>query len=171
MKKFILIFLTCLILSGCSLIPRLTFSTPNTVPQSTQQSKAKEICKGKVEWSENGTIISCSKGYFSYAYGYDKQERKMTITERIKSFINSLVGWGFWGLILLVILVPGLAGTLIGRFIEGTIGIAKQTLNATVRAVQRARKNGEDLNIALATEQDTKVKDYIIKIKKEEKIK
>ncbi|MHA2013297.1 MAG: hypothetical protein ACTSWG_13085, partial [Candidatus Helarchaeota archaeon] len=70
-----------------------------------------------------------------------------------------------------VILVPGLAGTLIGRFIEGTIGIAKQTLNATVRAVQRARKNGEDLNIALATEQDTKVKDYIIKIKKEEKIK
>ena len=41
MKKIIVLVLMCFVLSGCSLIPRLTFDTENTVPQQTEKSKAK----------------------------------------------------------------------------------------------------------------------------------
>jgi len=170
-KIFMLLLLICFTLTGCSLLPRLSFDTPNTVPQSVDRSKAKEMCKGKAEWDKSGQMVSCSSGYYKYAEGYNKQERKMTIVERIKSFINSLMGWGFWGLLLLVILVPGLAGGFIGRLIEGTIGIAKKSLDATIRGVQKARKSDKDLNDSLSAEQDENVKKYIRKIKDEQNIK
>lgn len=171
MNKILLLFLSCILLSGCSLIPKINFDTPNTVPQNVQKSKAKEVCKGKAEFDVNGNITFCSKGYYSYDEGYNKEERKMTITERVKSFINSLVGWGFWGLLLLFILVPGLFGTVIGRIVEGTVGLTGKTLKAVVRGVQTARKNGKDLNTALATELDTDDKKLISKIKDKNNIK
>jgi len=172
MKKQILMILFLSIgLTGCSLIPRITMDTPNTVPQSIEKSKAKYVCKGKLELNEDGSLKSCSKGFYSYEENYGKQERRMTIVERVKSFINSLVGWGFWGVVLLVILCPSLVGLVAGRLIEGTVGIAKKSLSATVKAIQNARKNGADLSVALATEQDTEVKKYIAEIKTKENIK
>ena len=111
MKKFIALFVMCLILSGCgSLIPRITMDTPNTLPQSVVKSKAKYKCKGRIEYYEDGTVKTCSKGFYAYDQGYNKQERKMTIVERFKSFINRLAGFGFWGFILLVLLCPSLIG-------------------------------------------------------------
>ena len=46
MKKIIVMILLAFCLSSCSLIPRLTFDSKNTVPQSIDKSKAKNICKG-----------------------------------------------------------------------------------------------------------------------------
>lgn len=172
MKKYLALFLMCILLSGCaSLIPRLTFDTKNTVPQQTEKSKAKFKCSGKIEYYPDGKVKSCSKGYYSQESTYNKQERKMTFTERIKSMINSLAGWGFWGLVLLFILCPSLIGLVLGRLIEGATGVAKTTLTAVSRAVQGARKNGRDLNTALESELDKNQKDYIAYLKNKEKIK
>ena len=171
MKKLIMLILFSFMLCGCSLIPRITYDTKGTVPQSIDKSKVKEKCSGKAEWDELGNIKSCSKGYYRYDEGYNKQERRMTIIERVKSFINNLAGWGFWGFVLLLILCPSVIGLIFGRLIEGTVGIAKKTLNSTIRAVQKARKQNTDLNIALSSELDTENKKYIVKVKEQENIK
>jgi hypothetical protein len=150
MKKIIMLVLMCFVLSGCSLIPRLTFDTENTVPQQTEKSKAKYKCSGKIDYYEDGRVKSCSKGYYAYDETYNKQERKMTITERVKSMINSLMGWGFWGFVLLLILCPSVIGLVAGRLIEGTVGVTGKALRSTVRAIKKAKRNGgnymEELN-------------------------
>ena len=92
----------------------------------------------------------------------------MTIVERIKQFINNLVGWGFWGFVLLLILCPSLIGVVFGRLIEGSIGIAKKALDSTVRGIQKARKANKPIDDALAGEQDEDVKKYIRQIKDKE---
>ncbi len=171
MKKIILLICAVFILSGCSLIPRLTFDTKNTVPQQIEKSSEKFKCSGKIEYYPDGTVKSCTKGYYSSQNIYNKQERKMTFTERIKSMINRLVGFGFWGVVLLFFLCPSLIGLILGRLIEATTGVAKSTLTAVSRAVQGARKNGKDLNIALESELDKNQKDYIAYLKNKEKIK
>lgn len=170
-KKIIVLLFSCFLLTGCNLLPKINFGTPGTMPQSTQKSKAREICKGKSVWSDTGVLLSCSKEYINYAENYDKQERRQTIVERIKSFVNNLMGWGFWGFVLLLILCPSVIGLVAGRLIEGTVGIAKKALNSTVRAVQKTRKNGANLNDTLLAEQDEDVKKYIAKLKEQEKIK
>ena len=170
MKKILLLILLSMSLSSCSLLPKVNFNTLNSVPQSIDRSKLKETCKGKVTFSETGNIISCAKGYYNYQEGYVKKERKMTFTERIKSFINNLIGWSFWGLLLLVILVPGLLGTLIGRAVEGSIGIASTVSKRLMSAIQKARKYGKDLNDALEAELDAKDKQYIAQVKEKENI-
>lgn len=172
MKKIILLISILFVCSGCSLLPRVNFGqTPNTVPQRIDKSKAKEMCKGEAQFNDSGAMIYCSKGYYVYSEGYQKEERKMTVIERIKSFINNLVGWGFWGFVLLLILCPSLIGFVFGRLIESVFGVAKHTLDATIRAVQKARKQGRDLNDSLDSELDTVNKQYIRKIKDKEKIK
>ena len=160
----------CFMLSGCSLIPRITMDTKNTLPQSLAKSKAKYKCSGKVEFNENGSVKSCSKGYYSYDETYNKQERKMTIVERIKGFINGLIGWGFWGLLLLMLLVPSLGGMIIGRIIEGTIGITGQALKSTVKAIGKAKKNGGNFMEELDKEhnKDKKVQRKINSLRAEE---
>ena len=94
----------------------------------------------------------------------------MTIVERIKSFINNLAGWSFWIFVALLFLCPSAIGFIFGRVIEGIFGIGKKALDSTVRAVQKARNGGVDLDTALSSEQDTDVKKYIAKIKDEKKI-
>ena len=171
MKKFIMLLFIVLSTASCSLLPKINFDTPNTVPQSVDRSKVKDVCKGEATFSQEGTILSCTRGYMAYAEGYVKKERKMTFVERIKSFINNLVGWGFWGLVLLVIFVPGIAGVLIGKIVEGTIGITGKVLRSTVRGIQNTRKNGKNLDQALDSELDEKHKRYIRQIKDKENIK
>jgi len=95
----------------------------------------------------------------------------MTIVERIKSFINNLMGWGFWGLIALVIFCPSAIGFIFGRIIEAVGGIANKSLKATVSAIQKTRKTGKDLNTSLDAEMDADVKKHIAKLKEKENIK
>lgn len=174
MRKIkLIIFLLMIVLStsSCSIIPKIKFGTPSTVPQAIDKSKAKEICKGKAVWGESGEMISCSSGYYKYEEGYAKKERSMTVIERIKDFINNLAGWSFWIFVAMIFLCPGLLGAIVGRLIEATIGLTGKTLRATIRGVQRARKNNENLDTALSAEQDKVEKQYVEKVKKQEKLK
>lgn len=161
MKKLIFLALFIGTLgSGCSLIPRLNFGTPGTVPQVVDKAKAKEICKGKTVMNENGDIISCSHGYFSYAENYAKKERKMTFTEKIKNFINNLVGASFWIFVALIIFVPGLAGWIISRVLNAT----NKAFSQTVEAIKKFRKTSsakEELDNFLREEQDAETKKLI----------
>lgn len=168
--KFFMILITCVFLSGCSLIPKVKFDTPNTVPQATEKAKTKDVCKGQATFNDAGDILTCSKGYFASTQNYEKKERRMTIVERIKSFINNLIGWGFWGLIALVILCPSAIGFIFGRVIEAVGGIANKSLKATVKAIQKTRKNGKDLNTSLDSEMDADVKKHIATLKEKENI-
>jgi len=174
MKKLIIILLSCLLLSGCSLLPRLTFDTPNTVPQSVVKGKLRESCKGQAQWAENGNIKSCTKGYSRFDESYNKAERRMTIVERVKSFFNMIFGWGIPGLIIICILFPGactIIGAIVGRLFEGTYGGAAMTLKRVAKAVQNVRKRGADLETSLDSELDEKQKQYIRKIKNKDNIK
>lgn len=174
MRKLIIVGVLAFILSGCSFLPRLTFDTPNTVPQSVVKGKVKEVCKGNATWDEVGNIKSCTKGYYRYDESYNKEERKMTIVERVKSFINNILGWGIPGLIVICVLFPGaftIIGTIIGRLFEGAYGAATVALKRVAKAVQNTRKRGTDLDTSLASELDEKDKQYIRKIKDKENIK
>ena len=174
----LLVFITLCVflpsLTGCSLIPRITFDTPNTIPQATDKSSIKHKCSGKIEYYEDGTVKYCSKGYYNYTKNYVKKERKMTWVESIKSWFNTILGWGIPGLIILCLIFPGLFtlfGTLIGRAIEGAFGGAITALKRVVKAVQNTRKTGINLDQSLESELDKKDKDYIANLKKKENIK
>lgn len=173
-KKLIILIMMSFMLTGCSLAKAIIAPfkpTQNTLPQQIEQSKNKVICKGEYKLDENGTVIYCSKGYFGYESNYEKKERKMTIVEKIKNYINNLMGYAFWIFLALVILCPSALGFIGGRIIEGIFGIGKKALDATVRGVQDARKKGIPLDTALGIKQDDDVKLYIAKLKEDEKIK
>lgn len=169
--NILIILILCFNLVGCSLLPKLNFNTTGTTPQSIDQSKAKDICKGETKFDENGKIIYCSKGYYSYSENYNKEERKYTLKEKIINFFRNLAGWGFWIAIALVIFCPSLLGLIVGRIIEGTVGLTGKALKSTIKAIQNVRKNGKNLDEALATEQDLDVKEYIKDLKNKENIK
>ena len=171
MKNLILMLVSCMFLTGCNgVLPKINFDTPNTVPQEINKSTAKEECKGKSVMNEAGAIISCTKGYSNYAKNYVKEERQMTITERIKSFINNLTGWGFWLLLVGVVLLNNLTGGLVGIFFKESWGITSRSFKSVIRAVQKARKEGKDLNASLDKELDEDMRKYIAKIKERENI-
>jgi len=169
-KIFMLLLLICFTLTGCSLLPRLSFDTPNTVPQSVDKSKAKAVCKGEAKFNEVGDMTYCSKGYYNYEEGYQKVERKMTIVERIKNFFNGLMGMSFWIIVALLFLCPSLLGLIGGRLIEGTFGVATTVGKRLIKAIQKTRKSGKDLNDTLDAELDVKDKQYIRKIKDKNEI-
>lgn len=174
MRHLIIVGMLALTLSGCSLLPRVTFDTLNTVPQSVVKGKAKDICKGEAKFNEVGEMVYCSSGYYAYSENYNKAERKMTIIEMVRSWINNILGWGIPGLLIICFFIPGgftIVGTIIGRLFEGAYGAASQTLRRVARAVQNSRKRGADLDTSLETELDDVHKKYIRKIKDKEKIK
>lgn len=127
-KKNILIpsFLV-IFLSGCSLIPRLTFDKPNTVPQKTDKSERQIYHK-----TPDGEVFKLKEK------NYHQEERRLTLAERLGNFISNLKGWVFWIFIVLIIFVPGFAGWLIGSIFNGF----RTALTSTVRAIRRAKKNG-----------------------------
>lgn len=174
MQKIISIIFMTLVLAGCNFLPKLNFSTPNTVPQAIDRAKAKDSCKGGARFNEQGEMIYCSKGYSAYAENYSKAERRMTIVERVRSFFNKLFSWGLPGLLIICVLCPTaftFIGTIIGRFFEGAYGAASITLKRVSRAVQNNLKRKLDLKTALDAELDDKNKKYIRKLKDKEKIK
>jgi hypothetical protein len=173
-KKLFILFTLCFMLSGCSILKSVVAPlTPvkNTIPQSTDKSKSKYTCAGVIDYYEDGTVKSCSKGFYAYQENYTKQERKLNLKERVAQFITRSSGYLLIGIILLVIFVPGALGFILGRVLEAIYGIAKVTLNKVTKAVQRSRKEGKDLNEALSAELDEKQKLYIQELKNKEHIK
>lgn len=174
MQKLIVILMLCFLTTGCSLVKTITApfkSVQNTLPQQIEQTKNKIVCKGEYKLDEDGNIIYCSKGYFNYQSVNNVKERRLTLKERIIQFLDKLVGWSFWIVLGLIFLCPSLLGLVLGRAVEGSIGITGKTLRGLVRGVQKTRKEGKDLNQSLEAELDTENKKYIAKIKEQEKIK
>lgn len=169
--RIITILVSTMLLCGCSLIPKLNFNTPSTTPKAINRSKVKDVCRGEIVFNRNGGVASCSKGYYTYAENYKKEERKLTLKERILNFFSNLVGWSFWIVVGLLIICPSLVGVIVGKIIESIWGIGSKTLRSTVRAIQRTRNEDIDLTEALAIEQDSDVKKFIRKLKDKEKIK
>ena len=164
--RYLFLILTITFLSGCSLIPKINFDTPNIVPQQTDKSKMKDVCKGKAQFNENGDIIFCSKGYYAYTQNYDKKERRMTIVERIKSFINNLSSSLFWIFLLLFIFTPGVFGWLLSKILDSS----RKALHETIRAIKKFRQTSnakEELDNFLRAEHSTKTK-KIISLKRNE---
>jgi len=98
----------------------------------------------------------------------------MTLVERAKSLFNTILGWGIPGLILIFIFAPGLLltiGTLIGRAIESAFGSGIVILKRVVKAIQKTRKEGKDLNQSLESELNEEDKIEIRKLKEKEGIK
>jgi len=155
MRKYIVLFLMCFVLSGCSVLKSVVAPlTPvkNTIPQSIKKSKAKFKCSGKIDYYEDGTIKSCSKGYYAYDESYNKQERKLNWREKMAQFITRSSGYLIIGIILLLVLCPSLIGMVLGRLIEGTVGVTGKALKATVSAISKAKRNGQNYTEALAKE-------------------
>jgi len=170
MKKQIMIIISCFFLAGCNFIPKLNFGTPNTTPQIIEKNKTKDTCDGEAVFNEDGVMVSCSDKYYSSKENYEKKERRMTIIERIKSFINNLVGWGFWIFVILLFVCPSAIGVIGGRLFEGVFGLGNKSFKAVIRAVEKAREDGKDLNQSLDAELDTNMKKYIAKVKDKENI-
>ena len=173
MKKLIIILLSCFLLTGCSLVKTLVSpfkSFKSSLPQQTEQSKVKVVCKGEMNVDENGNVIYCSRGYYSYASNYEQKERKLSLKEKIIQFFDHLTGYFFWIAIALVFICPSALGFIFGRVIEAVAGIGSKALKSTVKAIQKVRKDGKNINEALASEQDSDVKTYIAKLKQKENI-
>ena len=135
MNKIFLISALCLGLTGCSLLPRITMDRPGTTPQSTEKSQKDERCAGEYKLDTSGNMISCSKGYVNKQSNYHQAERAYTFSERVANFIRGLAAWGFWGLVLILLLVPSLAGWLFGR----VFNVFHDALTGTVRAITSFR--------------------------------
>jgi hypothetical protein len=174
MKKYLWLILVCFMFSGCSILKSVVAPlTPvkTVLPQSTERSKAKYKCAGNIEYYEDGTVKACSKGFYAYQEDFQQKERKLNLKEKIAQFITRSSGYLLIGLALIIFLCPSLLGLILGRVLEASYGIAKVTLNKVAKAVQDARKNGKDLNTALAIELDEKNKKYIAELKEKENIK
>lgn len=165
--KFLNIIVFSLFLSSCSFLPKLNFGTPGTVPQQTEKGKQKSKCDGEAQFNPDGSVKYCSDGYYNYEESYNKQERKMTFTERIKTFINNLFGWSFWIFVALLIFAPGVLSFLLGKLVEGTIGVSGRALKATSKAITRAKRNGGNYldELKREHEKDKKVKQKINKLR------
>lgn len=153
-SKMVGLILAMFLFTGCSLIPRVTFDKPNTLPQKTEKSQKRERCSGEAKYDPSGNILSCSKGYSLNENFYNKEERKTTLKERLINYMNGLIGWSFWIVIALLIFAPGLLSFILGKFIEGTIGVTGRALKATVRGIKNAKRNGGKYTDELQKEHD-----------------
>jgi hypothetical protein len=160
-------------LMGCSVLKWASAPFKNTVsnvPQSKIEAKAIVKCTGELSISKEG-VITCSKGYYSYNTDSNVQERKLTLVERIKGFINGLLGWGFWGVIALVILCPSLLGLIAGRLFEGVYGIGTKAFRQVSAAIQKSKADCPSLITELEKSTDENIKIWIADFKSKNNIK
>jgi hypothetical protein len=170
-KQLIMVLVLCFGLTGCSLLPRITFDKAGVTPTSTQKSQKKESCAGAYTVDASGKIISCSKGYSNYENNYSQKERVLTLQEKLANFIRSLAGWGFWGVILLIILCPSLLGLIAGRLFEGVYGIGTKAFRQVSAAIQKVKDTTPSLITALEASTDEDVRKFIKEFKDKNGIK
>jgi len=173
MKKLIIILALCFCCSGCSLVKWAVTPFQNkvsNVPQSIIKGKNIIKCKGDLTILPDGSI-KCSKGYYAFNEDSNTQERKTTIKEKIIQFFNSLMGWGFWGVIALVILCPSLLGLIAGRILEGIYGIGNKAFRQVSTAIQKVKSESPTLITELEKSTDEDVKKFIATFKEKNNIK
>lgn len=173
MKKLILIMMLIMPLMGCSVLKTMVApfrSTPGTVPQSKIEAKAIVKCTGELSISKDG-VISCSQGYYSYNTDSNVQERKLSLVEKIKGFVNNLMGISFWLFLVLLILCPSLLGIIIGRVFEGIYGIGTKAFRQVSSAIQKVKNTTPSLVTALEASTDEDVRAFIKTFKEKNNIK
>jgi hypothetical protein len=161
-KQFIIILFLIFGLGGCTLLPRITFDKSGVTPTATVKSQKKESCSGTYTVDKNGNIISCSKNYNNYENNYSKKERVLTLQEKISNFFRGLAGWGFWGLVIIIILCPSLLGLIVGRVFNATNIAFSQTVAAIKAFRQKVSvEEKERLDAFLRDKQDAKTKQLV----------
>lgn len=164
----ILLIIGCFFMSGCSLIkPIISAVTPSitTVPIDTEKSNNTIRCKGEIKVNVDGSY-TCSDQFYSKDVGTSIKERKLTFKEKIVQFVNKFFGLSVILCVILVIVSPA---TLL-YIMSIIVNKYKKALKQVVSGVQKARKQNVDLNIALASEQDSDVKRVIQEIKNKNNI-
>jgi len=127
--------------SGMSMLPRFNKSK-NIVPMSESKSKRTIRCKGELTFDKKGNITGCTENYYLDEQSQNKEERKMTLKEKLLGFLGNLKGFFFW-LILASVGASMLGfGGLVGGLWSNLFGAASKALRVTVRAIKRAKKNG-----------------------------
>jgi hypothetical protein len=147
MFKYVLPIVLTVLLSGCSLLPRVTFDKPGVTPTQTEKSSKKETCAGEYKVDEHGNMTSCTKGYNLSEQNYKQADRKFTLQEKIANFFRNLTGWGFPLVILACVFIPGFGGALLGFIINNVFGIASKGFKSLVEGIQSGkeyvRNNGD----------------------------
>lgn len=176
MKNIIFIVLVCFCLTGCSLLPKLSFTSGNNVPQSTEQSRRIVKCSGELVLNEDGTVASCTSGFYSDEQNYSKQERRQTFFEKIGQFFANLKG--FFGILIIgsiILIFMGLGG-IVTSFWQAVFGVGSRAIKSTVQAIKNAKErikaNPNDSNafldeLAKAHSEDKEVQEYVNKIRAE----
>jgi len=160
MKRLISIILLSVMLSGCSLVPRITFDSKGTTPETTEKSLRKISCKGEIILNADGTINSCTKGFKEYDRNYEKKERVYTIKEKITNFFRALSGYSFWIIVALIFLCPSLLGLIVGRIFNGANVLSNQLIRS-IRKFRQKSNAKEELDDILRVETDDKTKKMI----------
>lgn len=117
----------------------------NTVPMSESRYERTIRCKGDLSFDKNGAIIGCSENFYLDEEGKNKQERKMTLKERFLGFLGKLEGMLFWAVIASFAASMLGFGGLVGSLWSNLFGTAAKALRSTVRAISRAKRNGNKI--------------------------
>lgn len=158
--KSLWILLVAFSLCGCSLLPKLSMSMTNTVPQTITESLDTVKCAGEIKFDTDGNVAYCSKGFYHQDKDNARQERKMTWLEQFGNFIGHLKVWIFIILVGLALLCPGVLGWLIGRVFNAS----KVALTEIMTAIAKFRKSSpskEELDNILRSETSTKTKQIV----------
>lgn len=142
MTKLLPILFLSIFLTGCSILPRVTFDRPNTVPQKVEKSQKTMRCKGEIKLDDIGRVVSCGKDFYSHENSFNQSERALTFKEKILNFFANLQGYFFWIALVLIIFFPGVIGWLIANVFNG----ARTALTSVVRGIQKAKANGVNLS-------------------------
>ena len=143
-KNLLMVAVLVFGLTGCSLLPRITFDRPGVTPQTTEKTRNIQKCAGTLTITADGQV-SCSKGYTNDEQSYKQKERRFTIQERIANFIRNLTGIWFIVFVALLIFCPGAIGWVLSTLF-GAARRLRDALTSTIRGIQTAKKNGVNLS-------------------------
>ena len=136
-------------LMGCSLLKIASSPFKNTVskvPEKIEKSKLKDKCSGKIEFYQDGSVKSCTKGYYKFEETFNKEERKLKWREKISQFILNVQGYVLWGIIIMIALAFSGFGWVIGAIfsiVRGTGRVARDLVHGISKAKKYIRSNGD----------------------------
>ena len=162
-KRNELIILYCLLLSffvlsfsGCSFLKVASApfkSTKSTVPQTIDKGKKIYKCKGDVTFDGNGKVLSCKGGYDSNEEYFIQSERKLTIREKIKAFIDKLTGWTLWAFLISIVLTFMGCGVLVSNFWNSVFGVGNKALKALLNGISKGKQYVRENGISLTPDE------------------
>lgn len=164
MRQLIILIGLCLFLNGCSFLKIASAPlqvTKNSVPQSTEQSKAKIICSKNAVFNEDGIIISCDGKYYNYNQNYEQADRKLTFFEKIAQMASKGLGYVIWAVGISILLTMMGLGVLVGNFWSTTFGMGSKALKQIAKGIQKVKDSSPELIQALEKSTDENVKNWL----------